>query len=127
VTHSMDTVLQFCNKAMLIDKGHDMLVGKPLEIAQIYRELNNEDPLTTSAGVSSSDETSAVDVSGRIEYSYGEVIFGFSLIPKVDLEDTIFTLEIFKDAGEQVFRWASDEKIRGQGYFQEEKACGARD
>ncbi|TYK89097.1 ABC transporter ATP-binding protein, partial [Streptococcus pyogenes] len=36
VTHSMEQVQRFCNKAMLIDKGHHMEVGTPLEISQIY-------------------------------------------------------------------------------------------
>ena len=41
VTHSMDSVRQFCNKAMLIDKGHKTEVGTTAEITRIYRDLNS--------------------------------------------------------------------------------------
>lgn len=41
VTHDMDTVRKFCNRAALIDSGKLVKVGSPREVAQRYSELND--------------------------------------------------------------------------------------
>lgn len=112
VTHSMDVVLQFCNKAMLIDKGHKTVIGSPLEIAQIYRELNNEDDKEGAVG----DKTSKVigrkyvDVDVKVTEVEGAIQLDITLTPNAEVEDPIIALGIYRDTGEQVYRWVSDEK-----------------
>ena len=41
VTHSMETVRRFCNKAMLIDSGKILEYGEPNKVASKYSQLNN--------------------------------------------------------------------------------------
>ena len=38
VTHDMHWVTEFCNKAMLIEKGHVIAEGKPAEVVQLHQE-----------------------------------------------------------------------------------------
>ena len=40
VTHDMGAVERFCDRAMLLDRGHMVDVGEPLPIARQYNELN---------------------------------------------------------------------------------------
>jgi ABC-type polysaccharide/polyol phosphate transport system ATPase subunit len=40
VTHDMGAVERFCDRAMLIERGDVMTIGKPREIARAYNELN---------------------------------------------------------------------------------------
>jgi ABC-2 type transport system ATP-binding protein len=38
VTHSMDSVQQFCTRALMIEKGEIIISGNPAKVAQKYRE-----------------------------------------------------------------------------------------
>jgi len=40
VTHDMETVRKFCNRALLIDKGRIAKIGSPGEVADLYSMLN---------------------------------------------------------------------------------------
>lgn len=42
VTHDMNSVRRFCNKAMIISKGSIEMIGSPEEVAEIYTEENIE-------------------------------------------------------------------------------------
>jgi ABC-2 type transport system ATP-binding protein len=113
VTHSMDVVQQFCNRAMLIDKGHELEIDKPLKITQIYRELNNEVDVTVNKTKEySGSKTKYVDA--KVEYSnHGSNLkFDIHIRPKKNLEDPIVALEIFRDDGEPLIRWVTDEKLK---------------
>lgn len=48
VTHSMDSVRKYCNKALLIKQGAVLIQGSPYDVAREYTELNLQ---TSSAGV----------------------------------------------------------------------------
>ncbi len=43
VTHAMDTVRRFCDRAMIIEKGEVLELGEPDAIAERYREIAGED------------------------------------------------------------------------------------
>jgi ABC-type polysaccharide/polyol phosphate transport system ATPase subunit len=43
VTHDMDTVRQFCNRAMLLDKGKIVEIGNPRQVALRYSKLNQKE------------------------------------------------------------------------------------
>lgn len=110
VTHSMDSVQQFCNRAALIDKGSDLVVGSPSEIAQIYRKLNNETPdadndskNVVSDGISISCET--VKKTDKLEFS-----INFS--SKEVIKDVVLTFMVIRDTGEIVYRYVTDEKMK---------------
>ena len=38
VTHDMNWVTEFCNRAMLLEKGHIVAEGDPEEVVEIHRE-----------------------------------------------------------------------------------------
>lgn len=40
VTHSMDTVMQFCNRVALINSGRVDFIGKPADAVKRYNEIN---------------------------------------------------------------------------------------
>lgn len=110
VTHNMDSVQQFCNKAMLVDKGHKLEVGNPMEIAKIYRELNSSNETNVAQEVK---KQGSGYISASVEYENlgNELAFNITLEPGQDLDDPIIVFEIFRDSGEQIIRWVTDEKI----------------
>lgn len=112
VTHSMDSVQQFCTKAMLIDKNHDVEIGKPHKIAQIYRELNDQDGVTVNPAQKNLASSSKY-VSANVEHIKmdGKHIFDINLKPKAEIDDPVVAMGIYRDTGEEVYRWASDEKV----------------
>lgn len=111
VTHSMDSVQQFCTKAMLIDKGHKTEIGTPTEIAQIYRGLNKAEKVEVRK-----EEKRTVNKYIKAEVdltrSDGKVLVDISITPEQVLEDPMMSFAIYKDTGEQVYRWVSDEGNR---------------
>lgn len=120
VTHSMEHVVKFCNKAALIDKGHKLVVGKPAEIAQIYRGLNMEegnsqidsDSKKPAAETSRIIGTKVNDIAIKLHHQLrgDRVVFDLQTTSKVDLKDVVITFVITKDTGEPVYRWVTDEK-----------------
>jgi ABC-2 type transport system ATP-binding protein len=59
VTHSMDTVRTYCDRAMLIDDGAIRMVGNPIEVGQQYLRLNFERD-TSAAGREATVESEEV-------------------------------------------------------------------
>ena len=43
VTHDMNWVTEFCNRAMLIEAGHVVAEGEPAEIVRIHQEHSNDE------------------------------------------------------------------------------------
>ena len=112
VTHGMDTVLQFCNKAMLIDKGHKTVIGSPREIAQIYRELNDDDGVSVDASQKTLKQVSKyVDAKLSLSRVANQCVFDIEIKQRVSINDPVLAMGIYRDNGEQVYRWASDEKL----------------
>lgn len=120
VTHAMDYVLKFCNKAALIDKGHRLEIGKPNEIAQIYRRLNMQsdetsDQVSGEVADNKTIGTRARDIQITIDsdISLDMLIFAISIESKIDLEDVVFTFVINDNTGSPVYRWVTDERYEG--------------
>lgn len=116
VTHSMDTVLQFCNRAMLIDKGHKTEIGTPLEVAQLYTDLNNQEVVLEEKVKKESKKiplSKYIDAKVTTNNSNGKYIFNINLTPKMKMTDPVLALGVYRDTGEPVYRWASDEKVGG--------------
>lgn len=110
VTHDMDTVIKFCNKAMLIDKGHKTEIGSPTKIAKIYRELNNQNKNTVNES-SNRNSNQYVHADATVDNQGSRIVFDINLKSKITLEEPMIALGIYKDDGQQVYRWTSDEKI----------------
>ncbi|MEW6856951.1 ABC transporter ATP-binding protein [Streptococcus iniae] len=112
VTHSMEQVQRFCNKAMLIDKGHQVEVGTPLEISQIYKQLNGLDVAKES---NKKTENNGISLSSQFFNRDNKTLdFNFEVHFEDIIEDPVLTFTIHKDTGELLYRWVSDEEIDGQ-------------
>lgn len=110
VTHSMDSVQQFCNKAALIDKGSDLVVGSPSEVAQIYRKLNNENnPNDNNSKNIISDN---ISINCKTTRKSDKINFSIDFSSKENIKDVVLTFMIIRDNGEIVYRYVTDEKIK---------------
>ncbi|MEW4354004.1 ABC transporter ATP-binding protein [Streptococcus pneumoniae] len=112
VTHSMEQVQRFCNKAMLIDKGHRTEIGTPMEISRIYKVLNG-------IGVET-ESTQQLDIHGiSVEADFRNqkdetLLFDFDIYFEHKIIDPVLTFTIHKDNGELLYRWVSDEEVDGE-------------
>lgn len=113
VTHSMDSVQQFCNKAMLIDKGHKTVVGSPMKISQIYKELNDQDSVTVNIGQKDDTKSTTKYLDAKVNYIHKarKLRFEIDLKSKIKIDNPLVAMGIYKDTGEQIYRWTSDEKV----------------
>lgn len=108
VTHDMETVRQFCTRAMLINKGKIVEIGNPRKVAQIYSKLNQDSidgEIAKSNTVSQESHIKAdiLDINGKKKVSFA---IGETMSVRVawsDLAD-IKTLgvNIFKESGEHI-------------------------
>lgn len=118
VTHSMDYVLKFCNKAALIDKGHDLEVGRPVDIAHIYRSINiqSKDKNKNKTGDSSviGTQVDNINIESSHTINNKELTFVINVISKVEIKDVVITVVIHKDSGEPVYRWVTDENVENK-------------
>lgn len=112
VTHSMDSVQQFCNRAIMIEKGQIIMQGNPAKVAQKYRELfmptiddDSEDPTAAKA-----KKAQPVAITAKAVKADGSITLHVELTPKQDIPDSILSLFLDRDTGEQAYRLASDEK-----------------
>ncbi|GGE27916.1 ABC transporter ATP-binding protein [Streptococcus himalayensis] len=112
VTHSMEQVQRFCNKAMLIDKGYQTVIGTPMEISQIYKTLNGIDVKTESAGQLASHGIS-VEADFKNQQN-ATLLFNFDVCFEQEILDPVLTFTIHKDNGELLYRWVSDEEMDGE-------------
>ena len=114
VTHSMESVQRFCNKAILIDKGHKLEKGNSAEIAQLYREINSSSANEEAGDIAVQDVTrpnQVVDVVASCVRSDDSINLSMTITPKRDMDDVIVSIFLDRDTGEQVYRFSSDEKI----------------
>lgn len=112
VTHSMEAVQQFCDRAVLIDKGHKMEIGTPLDISQLYSKLNdNATEISASKNREIQTTTRFVKGISRAEVKPDSVDLTLEVTPIEELDDPIVAIEIFKDDGAQVYRWVSEENL----------------
>lgn len=113
VTHSMDSVQQFCSRAFLIEKGDIVYSGNPAKAAQKYREMFLQESLAKNNenNKSIADATNQpLDITAKIQNNNELINISVSIDPKIDLPDSIVSLFIDRDTGEQVYRFSSDEK-----------------
>lgn len=110
VTHSMDAVQQFCTKAMMIESGKIVSMGNTLEVSHKYQELFvGKDIRQLSSGGDSSNKL----ISCKTDFNNlgKEIEIKVRVTSKKDLNDTVLTLGINKEDGEQVYRWISDDSL----------------
>lgn len=110
VTHSMDSVQQFCTSAFMIEKGEIVASGNPAKVAQKYRELFMPKLSASKATSGKVVDDSLVAISATMKKTNDYIQINVEVMPRQDLTDTILTLFIDRDTGEQVYRFSTDEK-----------------
>lgn len=73
VTHSMDSVRKYCNKAILIDKGEVKVLGTPDEVANQY-SLDNVMQKGTATIIEGADEVSTDETNDKEDFEEDKVI-----------------------------------------------------
>ena len=46
VSHSMNTIKKHCHRAMLLDKGKQIVIGKPERVIHQYRKIATGGPIS---------------------------------------------------------------------------------
>jgi ABC-2 type transport system ATP-binding protein len=120
VTHDMETVRQFCTRAMLIDKGKITEIGDPKKVAGKYSKLNQQviDAASTDKNEHKSSarlrlSTYNTDDKKRVSFLAGETIraeLRWKQIP--DLAHVV--INIYKQSGEHItgFRYSPKDHTR---------------
>lgn len=128
VTHDMDTVRKFCNRALLIDDGVISVIGKPHEVAAAYSKANMKE---IEKDMSKQRQTTS---DHKMKVSYCTVMgqksnsfeCGDFIDVNVDYDSTknyaYLVLNIFKRSGEHItgFRVPANDgrmKVRIEGLF----------
>jgi ABC-2 type transport system ATP-binding protein len=108
VTHDMDTVKKFCNRAILISDGKIIREGEPYTVANEYSRLNQEE-IDRNSGVKAPEPTDSglhldiVNLEGKKKSSFqiGEPLvasLSWEKLPKVES----IGINVFKESGEHI-------------------------
>lgn len=129
VTHSMNDVRKYCNKAMLIENGHITKFGKPDEVANAYSNIflrrqqaevaaeNNEKKLSTSAACELKDIKVVVSDEERQLLDINEDFIVEAVLEcKRDLQGGVFAINLIDQEG-RVSVAASTRSCKGEGIF----------
>jgi ABC-type polysaccharide/polyol phosphate transport system ATPase subunit len=127
VTHDMGTVVRFCQRAMLLERGRMVAIGDPEEIADAYLRLNF--PGTTQADPS---KLRSGDGSARIEDAWvedagggrrstflttEECVFRARLSFAEDIEQPLINVVWVSEAGQNVFAVSTAAEAGGGGSY----------
>lgn len=112
VTHDMETVRQFCTRAMLVSNGEIIEIGNPRKVAEIYSKLNqaSTDKDTAAANAKDAAERTRLKVSvlskdGKKKQSFtvGETLTAKITWPAKEFADMeSLGVNIFKESGEHI-------------------------
>lgn len=115
VSHDMETVRQFCNRAVLINDGKNIMIGDPRKIAKKYSELNQDviDAESSRKNEHASDNSISIKIftnegKERASFRAGEEMLASLNWDKVSEVDHV-VLNIYKQSGEHItgFRYAN--------------------
>ncbi len=114
VTHDMGSIQRFCNQAVMIEKGEIIKMGSSAKVAQKYRELFiDKVKKKTSQSDKKKDEYvgNTAIIKADMDATEYSVDISVDVIPKVRMKNSIISIFLDRDTGEQVYRFSSDEKI----------------
>ena len=118
VTHSMESVQTFCNRAIMIEDGEIIIDGSPHEVARKYLESNNRSIEKENKEAEEKNregsENAHLKVSGKTTVDKDQIHLNFTIKPNQDINDCTLVIGINKNDGQQVYRWSSAEKMEDQ-------------
>lgn len=123
VTHDMDAVQRFCNKAIMIENGEIINYGNPAEVAQSYREIFLDTNFNKKENTC--NNSNYAEVSANIKYTNDKIFIHVEIAPKRDMDDSTLSLFLDRDTGEQAYRFSSDEKTGRTYNFKANKTMSA--
>jgi len=112
VTHDMETVRQYCSRAMLIDKGKILEIGNPRKVAQVYSRLNQD---AIDKGTSNTNDATeaagprflkaavvGADGKKKVSFEYGQTLtVDVSWSEKLEGMQSL-GVNVFKESGEHI-------------------------
>ena len=108
VTHDMDSVQRFCNKAIMIEKGEIVEAGNPARVSQRYSQLFIKEEEKAVKKEDGSTENKNVDAKVEFSREDDKFVFDITIKPKSNIEDAAVVFLINKSNGERIYRWATD-------------------
>ena len=108
VTHDMDSVQRFCNKAIMIEKGEIVEAGNPARVSQRYSQLFIKEEEKAVKKEDGSTENKNVDAKVDFFREDNKFVFDITIKPKSNIEDAAVVFLINKSNGERIYRWATD-------------------
>ncbi|MCP3931687.1 MAG: ABC transporter ATP-binding protein [Bacteroidetes bacterium] len=73
VTHSLDLVIRYCNRAILLDKGALLHEGDPKEVVDAYNRLLVRSSAKKGTTKSNNEKENSGEISGESRYGIGKV------------------------------------------------------
>ena len=109
VSHDMESVQKFCDRALVLDSGEVKFIGRPTEAATLYKELNfPEDTDNTTRGKNDSEEKQLkihlTDINNKPKktFTYGDTMI-VNLEWGVDPRAQFLGVAIHRDDGMYIF------------------------
>ncbi|MGO3702369.1 MAG: ABC transporter ATP-binding protein [Candidatus Saccharimonadales bacterium] len=123
VTHSMESVSRFCNKAMLIDNGSVLEYGAIQKVVSRYVDLNlpkakKAAQKKDAESITENTEYGAIQVSidadkdksiEDIQPHHNTITFTNEIVVKKTMQDVFFGFTIRKSSGEPVFWYTTED------------------
>lgn len=121
VTHDMNSVTRFCNKAMLISEGEILTIGNIKKVVRGYEKLNQiQEPEAAASVKKEKYNISRGTVHTKLNNSSKGLIevqantrlnFSVTIHPKIDMKDVFMGFTIQRSSGEYVY-WYTTESDR---------------
>jgi ABC-2 type transport system ATP-binding protein len=90
VTHSMESVRKYCDKAMLIMDGEVVSIGNPEEVADQYSVINRE----SNKNIQTIKQSYISNITIKPEVDDSTIRFNIGLTAKDDIHDAVFALSL---------------------------------
>lgn len=123
VTHDMETVRQFCDRALLLSEGKIVEIGNPQKIADHYSRLNQQSIDAEVSGANSIDHTVSIKTGvysesrrPKVSFETGDDLFlklGWKANPRIDN----IVVNVYKKSGEHItgFKSSKDGMALAEG------------
>lgn len=112
VTHDMDAMQQFCDRAMLLEQGRQIVTGDPRLVARAYRSVNaglDASEAVERAGGAGSFELVECRINGSadlLEVEQGrQIVIEATWRAQVEVQDPILSFAVTDRFGRFALRW----------------------